>query len=215
PFSLPRHTTESMPPKENPMTKRALLALGLGLLAAGLLGCGESQPAQAVAEITKLNGKVSLDENKPDKPVISVDFKGKGITDASLVHLKDLTGLQTLNLESNKVTDAGLVHLRRLTNLQNLYLVRCAVSDQGLEHLKGLTRLRKLDLQSTKVTDAGVRALQQALPKARIYLYPQDKAFGEIKNNGGQVTVDETSPGQPVMGVDHESRPAGHGGGSQ
>ena len=35
------------------------------------------------------------------------------ITDAGLVHLKGLTGLQTLNLAGTKVTDAGVAELKK------------------------------------------------------------------------------------------------------
>ena len=59
------------------------------------------------------------------------------------MHLKGLTGLQTLSL-SNKITDAGLVHL------------------------KGLTKLKELDLYGTNITDAGVTDLQKALPNCGI-----------------------------------------------
>jgi hypothetical protein len=39
------------------------------------------------------------------------------VVDAGKVHLKVLTGLQTVNRGETKVTDAGLEHLRGLTSL--------------------------------------------------------------------------------------------------
>ena len=68
------------------------------------------------------------------------------ITDDGLVHLKDLTALEQLDLRRNKITDAGLVHLEGLRNLQNLYLIR------------------------TQVTPTGVAKLQKKLPSTKIYI---------------------------------------------
>ena len=76
--------------------------------------------------------------------VAELQISGSGITDAGLVHLKDLIKLSHLNLSDTQITDAGLVHL------------------------KGLTKLERLDLKDTKVTDAGVADLQKALPNCEI-----------------------------------------------
>jgi hypothetical protein len=78
------------------------------------------------------------------------------VSDAGLVHLKGLTGLQRLGLGGTQVSGAGLVHLRGLTGLQRLYLQDTQVSDAGLVHLKGLTGLQRLRLQRTQVSDAGL-----------------------------------------------------------
>ena len=94
------------------------------------------------------------------------------VSDAGLVNLKGLTKLHSLDLDATKVTDAGLLHLKGLTKLQSLCLVGTHVTDVGLVHLKGLTQLQSLYLWRTTVTDAGVEALQRALPKCHIRIFP-------------------------------------------
>jgi hypothetical protein len=92
-----------------------------------------------------------------------VDFvylSGTQVTDAVLVHLKDLTKLQSLHLSDTRVTDAGLVHLKDLTNFQSLGLFGTQVTDAGLVHLKDLTKLQSLGLCGTQVTDAGLMHLK-------------------------------------------------------
>jgi len=112
--------------------------------------------AQAIAEIEKLGGRVTVDKRSPDKPVVKVTLRGPKVSDAGLVHLKGLTKLRTLSLDRTQVSDAGLVHLKELTQLRTLTLYNTKVSDAGLVHLKGLTKLLWLDLNNTRVTDAGL-----------------------------------------------------------
>ena len=107
-------------------------------------GVRQNENAALVA-IEELGGRVVFDEKNPDKPVV-VDLVGSDVTDASLIHLRGLTSLQTLNLTETHVTDAGLVHL------------------------KGLTALKKLTLHNTRVTPTGVKDLQSELPRCRIGL---------------------------------------------
>lgn len=153
---------------------------------------GKAEQERAIAEIKKLGGKVEVDTNSPDMPVVGVNLKHTKVIDASLEHLKGLTKLGILNLKETQVTDDGMVYLKGLTNIEALELGRTKVTDKGLEHLKGFTRLQRLDLAGTEVTDrglehlkalsqlqtldlsgcevtdAGVNDLQKALPKVKI-----------------------------------------------
>ena len=81
-------------------------------------------------------------------------------TDADLMCLKGLTGLQTLDLSHTKITDAGLTHLKGLTGLQTLDLSHTKITHTGLTHLKGLTGLQTLNLSWSRVTNAGLANLK-------------------------------------------------------
>ena len=142
---------------------------------------------QAVEAIRELGGMVIYDyqlagSEKPARPewlgeligddyfarVVFVRFLGTPATDADLVHLEGLRGLQGLSLLGTEVTDAGLAHVEAYTSLETLDLTLTDITDAGLVHLKHLTKLRKLGLSNTSVTDAGVDALRKALPDAEI-----------------------------------------------
>jgi len=153
---------------------------------------GKAKQEWAIAEIKKLGGKVEVDINSPDRPVVGVNFKHTKVIDASLEHLKGLTRLEKLYLKDTQVTDEGMIYIKGLTNIEVLELGRTKVTDKALEHLKGFTRLqtldlagtevtnkglehlqglsqlRTLDLSGTKVTNAGIDDLQKALPKVKI-----------------------------------------------
>jgi len=120
----------------------------LALLLVGIVGCGggSSSPAQTadadpVAALEKVGAKF---KRNGQGEVVEVNLMRTQITDEGLVHLKALTGLQSLSLSGNKITDAGLVHL------------------------KGLTKLQVLGLRGTQVTDQGVADLKKALPNCGI-----------------------------------------------
>lgn len=64
------------------------------------------------------------------------------------------------------ITDAGLIHLGGLTGLEGLDLgTNSAITDAGLIHLRGLAKLDSINVCSTKVTDSGINDLKRFLPK--------------------------------------------------
>jgi len=79
-----------------------------------------------------------------------------------------LSHVATVEIRCVEVTDAELVHLKELTNLRFLWLISSKVTDAGLVHLKELTKLRTLIIEDTQVTDDGVDKLKQAFPNCKI-----------------------------------------------
>ena len=69
---------------------------------------------EAIAALREFGGAFGTDE---DGNVGEIDLSGTEITDAALVHLKELKKLESLRLNDTKITDAGLVHLKGLTKL--------------------------------------------------------------------------------------------------
>ena len=99
------------------MKRIAETVVALGLSLAPILSGWAAEPsaeqAKAVAEIRKLAGKVTVDEESPGKPVKSVDLPHTKVTDAGLVHLEGLTQLRGLALMQTRVTDAGVKRLQK------------------------------------------------------------------------------------------------------
>jgi len=100
---------------------------------------------KAVQSIESLYGLVTRDETLPGRPVVEVALANTKVTDADLKVLKELKGLQSLDLGCTRITDAGL---------------------KDLKELKGL---RYLKLHATQITDAGLKEMKQALPKTQIF----------------------------------------------
>jgi hypothetical protein len=82
------------------------------------------------------------------------------IDDQGLRLFESLPDVQKLELGHNRaVTDAGLVHLRNLKKLDMLYLYDCNVTGTGLTHLEGLPALTGLDLRWNPLTPDGFATL--------------------------------------------------------
>lgn len=123
---------------------------------------------QAIEMIRRVGGRYRVDENRSDRPIISIDLEESQVQDDDLRYLGGLTHLRRLDLEETRITDEGLKHLRGLTSLEYLDLEETKITDEGLRHLEGLKNLRMLDLDDTQVSSAGIRTLQLALPDLRI-----------------------------------------------
>ena len=119
-----------------------------------------SSKERVIAAVTRLGGKVELDETLPAKPIVKIDLHSTQVTDADLAFLnnarKDLRELRYLDLRLTHIGDAGAVNLKNLASLQTLNLFRTQVGDKGLAYVKNLRQLQTLLIGGTRVTDAGL-----------------------------------------------------------
>jgi len=74
------------------------------------------------------------------------------LQDSDMVHLKGLTGLESLGLSSGRssytcpLTGTGFIYLRDMSLLRNLVVQFTMIDDESLGHLKNLTSLENLTL---------------------------------------------------------------------
>jgi internalin A len=86
-------------------------------------------------------------------------IEGGNVTDAGLVHIRNLRRLRCVALQhAPEVTAQGMANLSGLTRLEMLYLPIQA-EDSYLASIEGLHALDELDLRATRVTDAGLAHL--------------------------------------------------------
>jgi hypothetical protein len=122
----------------------ALLLVGASAWAAAAQQ-RSAQEQKAIDVLTKLGGKITVDQDAPGKPVAGVDLSFRAATDAMLKELAALQGLRTLDfMGCEGVTDVGLKELAALRGLHRLSLVNCQrVSDAGVADLKKVLPLLK------------------------------------------------------------------------
>ena len=167
-FAVLAQQKEAPKPQHSPAEEKAIARIRqLGGLA---LEVAQNDPRLEVS-YQQVDGKIT-DEHmmllKNLKDLISLNLRGKDLTDAQLAPLAGITSLIQLHLERTKITDQGMPYLKGLVNLEYLNLYGTSVGDAGLMNLEGMKKLKKLYLWQTKVTDAGVAKLQKALPQAYI-----------------------------------------------
>lgn len=84
-------------------------------------------------------------------------IQSRTLTGLSLSYISKLPHLEVLVLNSMQISDDDLVHLKNLNTLKRLHLDSCRIVGPGLAHLSKLPRLEELGLRSTEVTDSGLR----------------------------------------------------------
>jgi hypothetical protein len=109
--------------------------------------------AEAIAEIERLGGKVTVE---------------------GLKSLRGLRNLRSLGLWETNMGDAGLAQLEGLRQLEWLDLCQTHVTDAGVKHLKALVNLKWLDLQSSGISEERAEELRHVLPNCDIYAGPLD-----------------------------------------
>ena len=113
----------------------------------------------------KISGKGSgslapVQELAPDD-LHTLDLSRSEISDISLSHLVNLTGLSVLELTSTNISDEGLRYLESLTNLQGLGLSHCQITGAGTAALRNLTNLRELWMSGAKICDRDLKYLNK------------------------------------------------------
>ncbi len=110
---------------------------------------------RAIAEIEKRGGKVRRDDNRPGKPVISVNLGRVKDGDACLKHIKTWPKLEDLQISFSPVTDAGL---KNVQDLRTLGLSTYHISDPGIATLKQM-KLESLFVTSSKKGEDGAATM--------------------------------------------------------
>jgi sugar lactone lactonase YvrE len=90
-----------------------------------------------------------------------LELSGTAITSAGLVHLRELTNLQFLNLCLTNVSDEGFENLAKLTNLRRMTVCSSKVTGTGFRYFAGMSQLESINLHSSPASDAGLLAISK------------------------------------------------------
>ena len=123
------------------------------------------------------------------------------VTDAGLGHVRGLTKLKMIDLNNLPITDAGLVHLKDLQDLERLSVYDARITGEGLKHLTGLTNLRILLLRGVPLTDAGLAHLEEMDGLEEIWMGPTTSDSYQSKVT--QAGVDRLRRALPECKIDY------------
>lgn len=93
-----------------------------------------------------------------DRSRVRLDLRYSDVTDdgleaiAGMVEVRDFTS-------SKQMTDAGLVHLREMVDMVSLELSDITIRGDGLKHLAGMSQLQRLQIVGCTITDSALAYL--------------------------------------------------------
>jgi hypothetical protein len=118
-------------------------------------------------DFREARGTISIPAGQEAKLVVAAE----AAPDLAPLDTMEPNSIHTVEMSGDSVTDASLSHLRNLTGLQGLNLVYTRnVTDQGFEFLDGLRRLRTLELYGVSITDEGFSVFEDCDRMQRIFL---------------------------------------------
>ena len=124
------------------------------LVSLSVQGCDRRQAA--IAKVKKLGGTVEIDKEQPESVALTISLMDCDVKDSELGFLKDLSGLEALDLRNTKINGEGLIHLRGVTSLKKLLLHYCPITDAGARQIKELSSLTELDVGHSLISDTGL-----------------------------------------------------------
>ena len=89
-----------------------------------------------------------------------LELSGTAVTSEGLIHLKELNGLQILNVCLTNVSDAGFEHLAGLTDMKRMVVCASKITGSGFKHLGGMKQIESINLHSSPASDEGLEARQ-------------------------------------------------------
>lgn len=98
-----------------------------------------------------------------------LSLRGTSITDKSLaIIVRCFPNLKSLNLEDTQITNLGLRELNELPKLKRLYLAGTKVTVRDLRELDNLTLLQRLWVPENVLSTPGIGAIQNRIPHTQI-----------------------------------------------
>lgn len=144
-----------------------------------------------------------------------LSVSGTRVTDAGMVHIRDMTDLRRLGIartkigdhglacaanckqlewlgaEESAITSAGLAYLADKQRMHTILVSRTRVGDEGIAYIQNLWRMQDLFIDDTQVTDAGLAYLKamKRLNNLLIGSLISDGATQRLKQAVPQVTI--------------------------
>ncbi|MEX1041951.1 MAG: hypothetical protein WDZ51_15025 [Pirellulaceae bacterium] len=142
----------------------------------------------AIAEVTKLGGRVTKVAQTSDDKVVSFHLSDQTIGDDALALVRKIRGVVEVNVQGTEVGDAGVKHLVGLPTIRRLNLAKTKVTDEALPYLAVHEELTYLNLYGTQVSDAGIASLASLPNLAKLYLWQTQATEEGAKQLEGEVS---------------------------
>jgi sugar lactone lactonase YvrE len=120
-----------------------------------------------------------------------LELSGTAITSAGLVHLKDLSNLERLNICLTAVDDRGFEHLAGMAKMRRMVICASKITGTGFAHLGGMKQLESINLHSAPASDAGLEAIGKLTSLRRLEIVHTKVTDAGLKHLAGLVHLQQ------------------------
>jgi hypothetical protein len=120
-----------------------------------------------------------------------LEVSGTAVTSAGLVHLKELTNIERLNLCLTAVDDRGFEHLAGMTSMRRMVICASKITGTGFRHLHGMKQLESINLHSAPASDAGLEAIGKLTSLRRLEIVHTKVTDAGLKHLAGLVNLQQ------------------------
>ena len=134
------------------------------------LAAAERMRDTAIATLKQQGVAVTEDSFSDEGVEYRVDMSRWKGSDRSLINLRFLGRITTLDLTKSRINDTNIHWLTAHRHIRAIDLRRTSLTDKALKHLAGLSELTEIDLRDTQVTGDGLKYLAQLKKLETVHL---------------------------------------------
>ena len=120
-----------------------------------------------------------------------LELSGTAVTSAGLIHLKDLTNLERLNVCLTACDDRGFEHLAGMTRMKRMTICASKITGSGFAHLQGMKQIESINLHSAPASDAGLEAIGKLTSLKRLEIVHTNVTDAGLKHLAGLVNLQQ------------------------
>ncbi len=120
-----------------------------------------------------------------------LEVSGTAVTSAGLIHLKELTNLERLNVCLTACDDRGFEHLAGMTKMKRMTICASKITGSGFAHLQGMKQIESINLHSAPASDAGLEAIGKLTSLKRLEVVHTNVTDVGLKHLAGMVNLQQ------------------------
>ena len=120
-----------------------------------------------------------------------LEVSGTAVTSAGLIHLKELTNLERLNVCLTACDDRGFEHLAGMNRMKRMTICASKITGSGFAHLQGMKQIESINLHSAPASDAGLEAIGKLTSLKRLEVVHTNVTDAGLKHLAGMVNLQQ------------------------
>ena len=120
-----------------------------------------------------------------------LEVSGTAVTSAGLIHLKELTNLERLNVCLTACDDRGFEHLAGMTKMKRMTICASKITGSGFAHLRGMQQIESINLHSAPASDTGLEAIGKLTSLKRLEVVHTNVTDAGLKHLAGLVNLQQ------------------------